>query len=79
MVSFETLRIFEMILAVSLMRLHSRLTSKDSLVENFTIVENESLMMRMCHWISMRTNTSGSTHPAFKKVEHSPIREKCSM
>ena len=39
MVSFETLRTFEMILAVSLTRLSSRLTSKDSLVENLTILD----------------------------------------
>ena len=37
MVFFETLRTFEMILAVSLTRLDSSFTSKDSLVENFTI------------------------------------------
>ena len=41
MVSFETLRTFEMILAVSLTGLKSRLTSKDSLVESLTIIENE--------------------------------------
>ena len=33
MVSFETLRTFEMVLAVSLTRLSSSLRSKDSLVE----------------------------------------------
>lgn len=39
MVSFETLRTFEMVLAVSLTRLNSRLMSKDSLVESLTINE----------------------------------------
>jgi hypothetical protein len=38
MVSFVTLRTFEMILAVSLTRLDSRRTSKDSLVENLIIL-----------------------------------------
>ena len=45
MVSFETLRTFEMILAVSLTRLSSRLTSKDSLVENLTIFENDKYVI----------------------------------
>ena len=80
MVSFETLRNFEMILAVSLTRLSSRLTSKDSLVENFTIMDKDGLIETRIHWISLRTITSGSTHPFFKKkVEHSPVKEKCSM
>ena len=47
MVSFETLRTFEMILAVSLTRLNSRLTSKDSLVESLTINEVVLLMFRI--------------------------------
>jgi hypothetical protein len=38
MVSFETFRTFEMILAVSLTRFISRRMSKDSLVENLTII-----------------------------------------
>ena len=37
MVSFVTLRTFEMVLAVSLTRLDSRRMSKDSLVVNLTI------------------------------------------
>ena len=37
MVSFETLRTFEMILAVSLTRFNSKRTSKDSLVERWTM------------------------------------------
>ena len=64
MVSFETFRIFEMILTVSLTRLDSKRTSKDNLVENLT--------MRLVKGLSsttdsiglvMRTITSGSTHP----------------
>ena len=46
MVSFETLRTFEMILAVSLTRLDSSLTSKDSLVDNLTIFEVECSIVR---------------------------------
>ena len=56
---------FEMILAVSLTRLNSRLTSKDSLVESLTINEVVLNMLKY-HWMSMRTITSGSTHPALK-------------
>ena len=67
MVSFETLRTFEMILAVSLTRLDSSLTSKDSLVEILTIMDKEGLIETRIHWISLRTNTSGSTHPFEKK------------
>ena len=38
MASFETFRTFEMILAVSLTRFHSKLMSKDSLVESLTML-----------------------------------------
>ena len=63
MVSFETLRTFEMILAVSQARLISKLKPKDSLVENLTIIESDIMRFNRIHWISMRTITSGSTHP----------------
>ena len=54
MVSFETFRTFEMILAVSLTRLDSRRTSKDSLVENLTI-RNKNILRdgKQNQWISI--------------------------
>ena len=73
MASFETFRTFEMILAVSLTRLSSRLTPKDSLVENLTITQySEIMVVAIFHWISMRTITSGSTHPICKKSRAFP-------
>jgi len=80
MVSFWDLRTFEMILTVSLIRLSSRLKPKENLVENLTITRVSVITMQKNHWISLRTITSGSTHPVLlKKVEHSPVQEKCSM
>ena len=54
MVSFETFKTFEMILAVSLTRLDSRRTSKDSLVENLTI-RNKNILRdgKQNQWISI--------------------------
>ena len=54
MVSFETFRTFEMILAVSLTCLDSRRTSKDSLVENLTI-KNKNILRdgKQNQWISI--------------------------
>ena len=64
MVSFEALRTFEMILAVSLTRFISKRMSKDSLVEKWTmLIMREIRGEKRIHWIGMRTITSGSTHP----------------
>ena len=80
MVSFETLRTFEMILAVSLTRLSSRLTSKDSLVENLTIVDNGFEMINGTPLDGYEDRYLREYASAFlKKVEHSPVKEKCSM
>ena len=76
MVSFETFRTFEMILAVSQTRLDSKRTSKDSLVENLTMALRLDNCESRIHWISVRTITSGSTHPPFlKKVEQVSSRK----
>lgn len=79
MVSFETFRNFEMDLTASLTCSSSKLKPRVNLVLNLTMFGiNRIKTMQKNHWISLRTITSGSTHPG-KKVEHSPVKEKCSM
>ena len=58
MVSFVTLRTFEMVLAVSLICLDSKRMSKETLVENLTIDRDLELNNRI-HWIGMEPDAPG--------------------
>lgn len=74
MVSFVTLRTFEMVLAVSLICLDSKRMSKDSLVESLTIDLNRNCLeieSTGLEWSpALREYASDN-----KKVEHLPIKE----
>lgn len=59
MVSFVTLRTFEMVLAVSRTCLDSKRMSKDSLVVSLTIDYDLEMLNQRIHWIGMEPITPG--------------------
>ena len=67
MVSFVSRKAFEMAMRVSLTRLDSSLMSRENLVLNFTILFDSKSDDTIIHWMKLRSITSGSTHPAYKK------------
>ena len=75
MVSVATLRTFEIELSVSLTLWSSRVKPKENVVLILTIIERVFVLndLKEFHWIRLRTDTSGSTHPG-KKVEHLPVK-----